>query len=209
MNESARWGWLAALGGVVFFVVGFVSFIIMGEPKAADEPVQEIVDFYLDNKDEVEISAFMGVLAGLALIVFGAHLREVLRGVAPRSDVLPSLAFVGTVIAAIGFAIDSTISVALAEAADDIDPTGVQSLQALWDNDFIPIMLGTEAFLWGTGLSALTTGALPRWLGWIMIVAAIVGFTPIGWVAVIVAAFSIIGLSVALTMRARRAPAAA
>jgi hypothetical protein len=209
MNESAGWGWIAALGGVAFAVIGIISFVVMGEPKAADDPVQEIVDFYLDNKDAIFVSAFLTVLAGLSLMAFGAHLREVLRGAAPRSDILPTLAFVGTVIAAIGFAIDSTISLALAEAADDIDPTGVQSLQALWDNDFLPIALGAEAFLWGTGLSALTTGVLPRWLGWIMVVAAVVGFTPIGWIAVIVAALSIIGLSIALTVRARRAPAAA
>jgi hypothetical protein len=209
MNESGRWGWLAAFGGVAFFVIGIVSFIIMGEPKAADEPVEEIVDFYLDNKDSVIIGAVMGVLAGLALIVFGAHLREVLRAGGARSDVLPTLAFVGTVITAIGFAIDGTIVFALAEAADDIEPSGVQTLQALWDNDFLPIMLGAEAFLWGTGLSALITGVLPKWLGGIMVVAAILGFTPIGWIGVIVAALSILGLSVVLTMRARRGPAPA
>jgi hypothetical protein len=209
MNQSGRWGWLPAASGIAFFVILIVSFFVMGEPKDADEPVEEIVSFYVDNKDSVIISSVMGVLAGLFLIVFGAQLREVLRAARPGSDVLPSLAFVGTVIVAIGAAIDGTISFALAEAAEDIDPTGVQALQALWDNDFLPLMLGATAFLFGTGLAALTTGVLPKWLGGVMVAAGVLCFTPIGWIGVIIAGLSVLGISIALTARARRAPTAA
>ena len=106
-----------------------------------------------------------------------------------------------------GFAIDATILIALSEAADDIDPVAVQSLQALWDNDFVPLVLGVLMFLWATGLAAIRTGALPKWLGWVMIVLGVVGLTPIGFAAAIGAAILVLVLSILLSVRARSAPA--
>ena len=203
MSRSKEW--LVPLTGVAFIVVGIIGFSISGEPKSADEPVREIVDFYVDKKESVQISAIAGVVAGLLLIFFGAYLRKVLRLAAPEEEILPLVAFIGLVIVAVGFAIDGTISFALAEAADDIDPAAVQALQALWDNDFLPIVLGVLAFLVATGISVLRSGALPKWLGWVMIVLAIVGLTPIGFVAAIGAAILVLVLSILLSLRARSA----
>ena len=61
MNRSKEW--LVPLTGVGFVVVGIVSFIVGGEPKSADDPVREIVDFYVDNKDSIQVGAFIGVAA--------------------------------------------------------------------------------------------------------------------------------------------------
>ena len=203
MSRSKEW--LVPLTGVAFIVVGIIGFSISGEPKSADEPVREIVDFYVDKKESVQISAIAGVVAGLLLIFFGAYLRKVLRLAAPEEEILPLVAFIGLVIVAVGFAIDGTISFALAEAADDIDPAAVQALQALWDNDFLPIVLGTLAFLLATGISVIRSGALPKWLGWAMILLVIVGVTPIGFVAAIGAAILVLVLSILLSLRARSA----
>jgi hypothetical protein len=201
MNRSKAW--LVPLTGVAFIVVGIIAFAIGGEPESADEPVREIVDHYVDNKDAVQIGAIAGVLAGLLLIFFGAYLREALRSAAPDDEILPLVCFIGLVVVAVAFAIDGTISFALAEAADDIDPVAVQSLQALWDNDFLPVVLGVEAFLWGTGISVIRSGLFPKWLGVLMILLGIVGFTPIGFVAALGSAILVLVLSVLLSLRAR------
>jgi hypothetical protein len=201
--------WLAPLTGVAFVVVGIISFSISGEPKSADEPVKEIVNFYVDKKDSVQISAIAGVVAGLFLIFFGAYLRKVLRAAGGEAETLSLVSFIGLVLVALGFAIDGTILFALAEAAEDIDPVAVQSLQALWDNDFLPIMLGVLAFLWATGISVIRSGALPKWLGWVMILLGIVGVTPIGFVAAIGSAILVLVLSILLSLRARSGASAA
>ena len=208
MNRGFGPAWLAPATGILFFVVLILSFIIMGEPKDAEEPVEEIVGFYVDNQDEVQIASVLGALGGLLLITFGAVLRNFLRGALGADAITPTLAFAGTLIVAIGIAIDGTISFALAEAADNIDPTGVQTLQALWDNDFLPFILGVTMFLLGTGLAILRSGVLPKWLGGVMLLALVLGFTPIGWIAAIIAALSVLVLSVMLTMQARRGQAA-
>jgi hypothetical protein len=197
--------WLVPLTGVAFIVVGILGFVIGGEPKSADHPAKEVVAFYVDNKDSVQVGAILGVLAGLLLIFFGAYLRKTLRAAAPDEDVLPLVAFIGFVVVAVGFAIDGTILFSMAEAADDIPATAMQALQALWDNDFLPLILGVECFLWGTGLSVVRTGALPKWLGWVMIVLAVVGLTPIGFVSAIGSAVLVLVLSIMLSLRARSA----
>jgi hypothetical protein len=205
MNRSKDW--LVPLTGVGFVVVGIVSFIIGGEPKSADEPVREIVDFYVDNKDSVEAGAFIGVAATVLLVFFGAYLRRFLRTGAGEGEMLSLVSFIGIAIVAVGFAIDTTILIALSEAADDINPIAVQSLQALWDNDFVPLALGVQLFLWGTGLSVIRSGVLPKWLGWVMVVLAVVGLTPLGFASAIGSAILVLVLSILLSTRARAAAA--
>jgi len=199
--------WLVPLTGVGFVLLGIVSFIVGGEPKSADDPVREIVDYYVDNKDSIQVAAFIGVAATLLLVFFGAYLRRVLRSAAPEGEMLSLVSFLGLVVVAVGFAIDTTILIALSEAADDINPVAVQSLQALWDNDFVPLVLGVLMFLWATGLAVIRTGAVPKWLGWVMIVLGVVGLTPIGFVSAIGAAILVLVLSILLSVRARSAPA--
>jgi hypothetical protein len=200
--------WLVPLTGVGFIVVGIVSFIVGGEPKSADDPVREVVAFYVDNKDSVQAGAFIGVAATVLLVFFGAYLRRFLRAAAGDGEMLSIVSFIGIAIVAVGFAIDTTILIALSEAADDINPIAVQSLQALWDNDFVPLALGVLLFLWGTGLSVIRSGVLPKWLGWVMIVLGVLGLTPLGFVSAIGAAILVLALSILLSVRARAAAAA-
>jgi hypothetical protein len=198
--------WLVPLTGVGFIVLGIVSFIVGGEPKRADDPLREIVSFYVDNKNSVEAGAFIGVAATVLLVFFGAYLRRFLRVGAGEGEMLSLISFVGIAIVAVGFAIDTTILIALSEAADDINPIAVQSLQALWDNDFVPLVLGVLLFLWGTGLSVIRSGVLPKWLGWVMLVLGVLGLTPIGFVSAVGAAILVLVLSILLSVRARSAP---
>jgi hypothetical protein len=199
--------WLAPLTGVAFIVLGIVAFAIGGEPPDAEEPVQEIIDFYVEDKDSVQISAVLAAVAGVLLIFFGAYLRKVLSAAEGPGGVLSPLVLVGTAVMAVGIAIDGTISFALAEAVDDVDPAAVQALQALWDNDWVPIALGVLVFLLSAGISIVRHGALPKWLGWVAIVLALTGPTPIGFAAFLGGAVWIAVVSVLLALRARPATA--
>jgi hypothetical protein len=197
--------WLVPLTGVVFVGLAIASFAIGGEPPDADEPVREIVDHYVDNKDSVRVGALGAGLAVLSLIFFGGYVRKVLAAAEGPGGMLSALALVGTSIMAVGIAIDATISLALAEAVEDIDPAAVQALQALWDNDFIPIALGTLVFLLSTGISIVRHGALPKWLGWVAILLAVVGPTPIGFASFLGGGIWILVVSVLLALKARAA----
>jgi hypothetical protein len=145
VQRSKRW--LVPLTGAAFIVLGIIGFVVGGEPTHADHPPRDIANWYLDNKDSIEIGAFIAVAAVVLLVFFGAYLRTVLRTAAGDTEMLSLVSFIGIVVVAVGVAIDVTILIALAETAGDINPVGVQSLQALWDNDFVPIALGVELFL--------------------------------------------------------------
>ncbi len=79
-----------------------------------------------------------------------------------------------------------------------------------WDNDFVPLALGTLLFLWATGISVVRSGALPKWIGWIMLLLGVVALTPFGFASFIGTAVLIVVISILLAVRARsETPAAA
>jgi hypothetical protein len=196
--------WLAPLTGLAFLVLVIVAIAISGEsPDPADDSAREIVDFYVDNRDSQMASAFMASAAGALLVFFGGALRRVLRAAEGPDGTLSAVAFAGLIILALGLAIDGTITLTLAETADDIEPSAVQALSALYTNDYIPFVMGTLIFLLAMGLSVLRHGALPKWIGWIAVVLAVIAVTPLGFASLIGAVLLIAVISVLLTMRAR------
>ena len=193
---------LGPLSGLLFIVLLIVSFVVMGtEPPDAEDSAQEIADFYVDEKDSVQLSAVLGAASLVFLVFFANYLRRLFAaaGDAPLSATV----LVGVAITTVGVAFDATLSFAIAEAADDIEPTSVETLQALWDNDWVPMALGALIFLISVGVSTIQTGALPAWLGWVALVLAVIAFTPIGFAAFIGTGVWILVVSGLLTFRAR------
>ena len=209
MERSSR-EWLVPLTGIVAIIVLVVSIIVQGSPTSADHPPSQVAQWYQDNKNAAEISSFIGVVAAALLIFFAAYLRKVLEAAEGPGSWLPILVLIGITIVAIGGAIDGLLLFAAAEAADDIPGAEIQVIQAIWDNDFLPFLLGSLVFLWSAGLSVLRGGALPRWLGWFAIVFGVVSLAgPLGFIGFLGAGVWIIIVSVMLSMRARRPAAAA
>jgi hypothetical protein len=194
---------LLALTGVVFIAILVISFVVGGEPPETDDGAQEIVEFYVDDKDSVMAGAFLSALAAIVLVFFANYLRTVFHGTRAAATIL-----VGAAIVAVGAAFDSTLSFAMAETADDLEPASVQTLQALWDNDFIPFMVGMAVFLASLGVSIVRTAVLPKWLGWVTLAIALISVAgPIGFIAFPLTALLILVLSVWLALRAQRAGA--
>jgi hypothetical protein len=200
---NSRYEWLAPLTGVAFVVVVVIGFILQGEPPGADEGAEAVAEHYLDNADSIRIGSFLTAVAGTFLIMFLGYVRKVLRAAEGDRGVLSLVAFAGAVIVALAAAIDGTISFAIAEAVDDIDATQVQTLQALWDNDFVPFALGAQVLWFALGISIVRHGALPKWLGWVAIVFGIASLTPAGFLAFLLGAVWILVVSIMLAMRAR------
>jgi hypothetical protein len=195
----------APLTGVAFVVLVIIGFLAGGEPPEADSDAAEIVEHYVDNEGAVIAGALIVGIAATFFVFFGGYLRKVLSAAEGEGGILSAVAFAGAVILATGAAIDSTISFALADLAEEIDPTSVQALQALWENDFVPLALGNQVFLLASGISIVRHAALPTWLGWVAIVLAITALTPIGFAAFIGGGIWVLIVSVMLTMREREA----
>jgi hypothetical protein len=206
MERSSR-EWLVPLTGILFAVLLIVSFIVQGNLKDASHPANEIKQWYIDNKSAAEVSAFIGTVAAGVLIFYGGYLRKVFDGAGLMLSILP---LIGLTVVAVGGAIDGLILFATAERAKDLPPESVRTLQTLWDNDFLPLFLGTLVFNWAVGFAVLRSGALPKWLGWAGIVFGVISLAgPIGFIGAIGAALWIIVSSIMLSLRARRPAAAA
>jgi hypothetical protein len=124
------------------------------------------------------------LLAMVALVSFASYLKSVLERGDGENGLLSRVAFIGVVVFAVGGTIDGTILVAISEAVEEIDPTQVQTLQALWDNDWVPMQFGISLLTLASGLSIVLHKSLPVWLGWLALVIGVAGLVPvIGWVA--------------------------
>ena len=196
------------LTGILFIILLVASFVLMGEPPEADEPVQKIVNHYVDNKDEIAVGALVTGLSVILLLFFANHLRSRFQAAAPGSE-LPTMILVGTIVLAGGACFDATLSFAMTEAVEDVEPQAMQTMQAIWDNDFIPMAAGMATFILSSGLCIVRYGVLPKWLGFLAILLGIVSFTPAGFFGFIGSAVWILIVSVLLTMRSDAAAPAA
>ena len=196
------------LTGILFAIVLVISFVLMGEPPDADEPVQEIVDHYVDNKDEVAVGALLGGVGVILFLFFANHLRSLFRAAAPGSE-LPTMVLVGAIVLGSGVLFDATLSFAMTEAVEDVEPESIHTMQAIWDNDFVPMAAGMSILLLSSGICTVRYGVLPKALGWLAIVLGIVAFTPAGFVAFIGSLVWILIVAVLLFMRGDTAAPAA
>jgi hypothetical protein len=202
MERDSREWLVPLLTGLGFVVLLIVSFAIAGQPEDADNPPSEVAQWYQDNKDAAMIGAFIGTVAAVPLIFFGAYLRKVLE---PAGAMLSILPVIGVAIVGVGAAIDNMLLFAAAEAADTVPAEEVHVIQAIWDNDFLPFFLGIMVFNWSVGIAVLRSAVLPKWMGWLAIVGGVIALAgPIGFIGAFVALIWVVIASIMLSMRARR-----
>jgi hypothetical protein len=197
--------WLGPATGIVFVVLLAVTLILAGEGVDPKDGAEEVLSYYNDNEDQVLISGFLGGLAAVFFLFFAGWVRKVLRDAEGPGGALSAVSFAGAIIFAAGGAVASTLSIALAESVDDIDPTAFEAVNAIAFNYFIPFAVGFSTFLLATGISAIRHGALPGWLGWSAIVLGIATYTPVGFFGFVLGLLWVLVASVLLTMRARAA----
>jgi len=179
------------LGGPLVLLLYVAVMALAGEaPDAAADPAQ-VVSYWSD----VPVAAPFGVSAvAFALGAFGAGLAGVLRARGDRGA-LPTLVGVGAAVGAAGLTVQAAVALTLVDVAGDIDPVAVQSLHAVMDNLFMPVVAGFGLLLAGAGFSARRTGALPAPLAWAGIVLGVIApFHVAGF-----ATFTLGGLWIAVT----------
>lgn len=193
---------LLPLTGIVAVVLVAIAFVVGGEPPDTDDSVQEVIQFYLDNDDETMIGGALLAWAAVLFLFFASAVRRALRAAETEAGGLSALSFAGAIVFAVGLAIFAAIGFALGDAATDLEPGAVQTLHVMNVNFFFPAAVGLSVFLLGTGIAAIKTGVLPKWLGWVAILVGILAVTPIGFISFLLNGLFVIIVSVMLAMRA-------
>jgi hypothetical protein len=175
---------LALLAGVVFVVLTVLGFVIAGEPPAANDSGEEVVEYFTDKDDLVLIGCVLEGLAGLAVLVFGSSVSRVMR----RDDdgILPTLIVAASAVLAAGVGVDAALRIALVDVADDLEPSSIQTMNAIWSNFFFPMVIGMSGLILAIALSAMRTRIVPVWMAWIGVALCVVFYTPAGFVAFLV-----------------------
>jgi hypothetical protein len=198
MNAKA----IGPLTGILFVILAIVAFLVSGETPGTDDPAREIVDFYLDNDDSQSLASALLALGCVALFFFLGSLRQALRVAAGDEGGLSTVALLGGVVMAVGASIFAGIGFTLGDAADELPPAAILTLNALNSDMFFTVAVGTAVFNLALGLAVLRHGGLPRALGWVALVIGIAGLTPLGFFAFLATGIVIVWASLALVMKA-------
>jgi hypothetical protein len=166
-----RWLGVTGLAFVLLFVVG--SAVVPSTPTA-HASVAKVVAFYHKHHGAFAVDAWIIELAVFVGVFFFWYLREYV-GVTDAHRRLATVGFAGALLFATTGGIAAGINFALADAVNHASGSTIQTLNVL--QNYLNVFLGgagVAIFLTATGIVCIVSRALPRWLGWIAIVLAVV-----------------------------------
>jgi hypothetical protein len=195
---------LLPLTGILAVAAVIGCFAVLGDTPDTDAPVNEIKSFYVSHDSDAEGAGVLMMLAAFLFLLFANCVRTALRR-SNEGDSASALGSAGAIVFAVGLTTFAGINFALGDVPEKLDPGSLQLLNVLNEDLFPALAVGMTLFLLGTGGAIVKTGALPKWLGWLAIVAAIFAFTPLWFVPFLGVGVLIVVSSVLLTARGETA----
>jgi hypothetical protein len=162
-----NWAKIAALGGVVFFILAVIAAITpQASPPGIDDSVASITKYYVQHHTGILIADFCNALGAGFLLFFAAALWRAVRRVDP-SGVLAVSAALGIATAAAvatsGAAGEAALTAFAAKLGDAALVRAFFDLQRL---AFTFVWFPLAVYILSTCLAALRGALLPRWLAW-------------------------------------------
>jgi hypothetical protein len=180
--------WLAPLIGIAPLALGLAGLVVLEGPAdrpELDAPPQVILNYFGD-RDTVILGSFLLMLAAAAFIWFVGFLRVALRHAEKGDGRLSAIAYGGGLLAAAMMLIVPASNLFGALYADLLSPATAQMFYLFGDVFLYPAGMAAAVLIGATGLLALRTKVLPRWLGWASLVLALwLVIPPIGAGAVL------------------------
>jgi hypothetical protein len=166
---DVRWRTLSAASGiacVVLFLIGLVFADLLASPgfPAYDASVSRIAQFFDGNRTEALGLSFCHCFAALALLVFAAHLRSVLRERGGDDDAA-TLAFAGGAIAAGFLLLSALLYWVLTRSEVATEPgTAEATLLLSYMAGGPAILIPAVPLLAVTSIVGARAGFIPSWL---------------------------------------------
>ena len=165
-TQTRFWSRLGALGGV-YAVLFVIASILLGEPGSGTAGAA-VVQYYRDHQTTETAGVFAVAFALVALTFFLASLRRTLSAT-DEGRFLANVVTAGGAVYAAGLMVMTALTVALIDAAKNNMPATAQTLNVLSSDMWPPVVVGLALLGLGTGVSALRSAALPKWLGWVSV----------------------------------------
>jgi len=172
---------LAPLTGIPFAILLAITFF--GSPSSPNihDTGAQVIQHYNDHKTGHIVGDLCGGVAVVFFLFFISSLRTYFADKGGGADGLSRAAWAGGIMIAVGGGIFTSLDIALVDARHHITPEAAQALNVLNNDFFFPFEIGLVVFALCTGLAIIASGALPKWLGWVMVVIGIAALSPVGF----------------------------
>ena len=195
---------LAPLGGILFVVALIVGLFVLssGSPDVNDS-AQTITTYYTDHHQKAEFA--VGVIAvGLVfLVIFFACLHGRLKAAESSGNLWSTVMAIGAAAGIGAFLVAGSTHVALADGGTHgLAPDVMVALNTLDSDSLLAFVFGFGMVLLGVAGATLTTGGLPKWVGWVALVLGIACFTPVWWAGMGLGLIWIIVVSIVMSRAA-------
>lgn len=186
---AERW-W--AVGGLVFVVLFFTAFVLTGE---SGDSGSEVLEHYTGQEGKQIVALFLLAASAVAYLVFVGALRAVLATVEREPRPLSSLGFAGGIVTTCLLLVTAAVLGALTDAVGTAENPEAFYILNSTTYPLVTFGIASSSLLaLATGILTLRSGVLPRWVGWVSLVAApiiliAILFIPIfgflAWVAIV------------------------
>ena len=186
MNTQSRmFQRLGGLGIVFSVLFVLVNVLTVGDP-GSNASGASVVRYYHAHRAAETAAVFVLAAAVLAFSFFLVSLRKQLSSTSD-GRFLASIVTAGGAVYATGLLVMGALTIAVVDAAKHGMTGAAQTLNLLSADAWVPVVVGVSLVALGTGVAALRTRALPRWVAWFSIglgVLAVAG--PLGGLAFLV-----------------------
>jgi hypothetical protein len=205
--HASRWqAWTGPLFTVVFFVAVFA---LEGSTPGEQDSAQKVMAYYNSHQTRTMIAVFLAPAAAALLILFASYLHSLARERSGTASPGPTVLISGAILWASGLLLGSVIDLTLVSSSDHGQGQIAQTANVLSNDAWIPFIAGIAITMIGAGMTVLGSDLLPRWLGWVAVVAGVVSLLgPGGFAGFFVAPLWVLVAGVVLA-RASAVPAPA
>jgi uncharacterized membrane protein len=201
-NRTER---LWALTGPAFTVLfAAVIFVIVPDTPGEKASAQQVVDYYNSHQGRSVTNAFISPLLAALLLLFVAYLRSRTRGRgrSTTASIGPVVLVAGAVVWVSGALLGSVATLALTTSSDNGQLAAAETLNVLSNSLWIPFIAGIAVTMIGAALTVLSSDVLPRWMGWVALVAGVVSLAgPGGFIGFFVAPLWLLVAGILLYLR--------
>jgi hypothetical protein len=181
-RASSTWQRYAWIAGILF-VVAFVAetVVSIGVGVSQNDSAAKIATALADHRERLLVIACLSVVYAVMFLIYLSGLYDLLRGDTDRRRFLGSLVLAGGALfvalhAVSDIAITGALGAKLAVFESQHDPGMAYTLYLMtFGLDSVGDVLGS-VFALAAGLLVIHSGVLPRWLGWVSILAGILFF---------------------------------
>jgi hypothetical protein len=164
-----------SLAGILAVVLILIAGLMPGSPPKPDDSVAKISKFLVDNNDKIRWAGFIGVLGSVVLLLWLGAVWRLLRRAEGGAPLLAVGAALGAVMAAALFNVGGVLlSLMAIVGPGSMGATGTRFYYLLFNNLGSAGGIGIAVFLAAFSLVIIETAVLPRVMGWLGILVALV-----------------------------------